>query len=124
MGEGGEIFMFDMGKPIKIYDLAIQMIKLSGLEVNKHIEVVFTGLREGEKLMEELLNDSDNAIPTHHKKILKAKVAHHHHNKINSYIDILEDLVKDKNELKVVALMKDIVPEYRSNYSRFEVLDQ
>jgi FlaA1/EpsC-like NDP-sugar epimerase len=123
MGEGGEIFLFDMGKPVKIYDLARQMIKLSGLELNKDIEIVFTGLRDGEKLFEELLNDSENTIPTHHQKILKAKVGEIRYDRINSYIDLLEDLIKDKNELKVVALMKDIVPEYKSNYSRFEVLD-
>jgi FlaA1/EpsC-like NDP-sugar epimerase len=123
MGEGGEIFIFDMGKPVKIYDLARQMIKLSGLELNKDIEIVFTGLRDGEKLFEELLNDSENTIPTHHHKILKAKVSETRYEKINSYIDLLEDLIKDKNELKVVALMKDIVPEYKSNYSRFEILD-
>jgi FlaA1/EpsC-like NDP-sugar epimerase len=123
MGEGGEIFIFDMGKPVKIYDLARQMIKLSGLELNKDIEIVFTGLRDGEKLFEELLNDSENTIPTHHQKILKAKVSEIRYEKINSYIDLLEDLIKDKNELKVVALMKDIVPEYKSNYSRFEILD-
>jgi FlaA1/EpsC-like NDP-sugar epimerase len=123
MGEGGEIFIFDMGKPVKIYDLARQMINLSGLELNKDIEIVFTGLRDGEKLFEELLNDSENTIPTHHQKILKARVSEIRHDTINSYIDLLEDLIKDKNELKVVALMKDIVPEYKSNYSRFEVLD-
>jgi FlaA1/EpsC-like NDP-sugar epimerase len=123
MGEGGEIFIFDMGKPIKIYDLARQMIQLSGLELNKDIEIVFTGLRDGEKLFEELLNDSENTLPTHHAKILKARVGETRHDKISSYVDLLEDLIKDKNELKVVALMKDIVPEYKSNYSRFEVLD-
>lgn len=124
MGDGGEIYIFDMGKPVKIYDLARQMIKLSGLEVGKDIEIIFTGLREGEKLFEELLNDSENTVPTHHDKIMKAKVAVYEYNQINNYLDLLEDLVKDKNELKVVALMKDIVPEYKSNYSRFEILDK
>ncbi len=124
MGEGGEIFIFDMGKPVKIYDLAKQMVKLSGLEVGKDIDIVFTGLREGEKLFEELLNDAENTVPTYHEKIMRAKVPAYEYNQVNSYLDILEDLVKDKNELKVVALMKDIVPEYKSNYSRFEVLDK
>ena len=124
MGYGGEIYIFDMGKPVKIYDLARQMIKLSGLEVGKDIDIIFTGLREGEKLFEELLNDAENTVPTHHDKIMKAKVAAYEYNRINSYLDLLEDLVKDKNELKVVALMKDIVPEYKSNYSRFEILDK
>lgn len=124
IGNGGEIFIFDMGKPVKIYDLARQMVKLSGLEVGKDINIVFTGLREGEKLYEELLNDSENAVPTHHHKILKAKVAKYEYSQINNYLDLLEELVQDRNEIKVVALMKDIVPEYKSNYSRFEVLDK
>lgn len=123
MGYGGEIYIFDMGKPVKIYDLARQMIKLSGLEVGKDIDIIFTGLREGEKLFEELLNDTENTVPTHHDKIMKAKVPVYEYNQINNYLDLLEDLIKDKNELKVVALMKDIVPEYKSNYSRFEILD-
>lgn len=124
MGYGGEIYIFDMGKPVKIYDLARQMVKLSGLEIGKDIDIIFTGLREGEKLFEELLNDAENTVPTHHDKIMKAKVPVYEYNQINNYLDLLEDLVKDKNELKVVALMKDIVPEYKSNYSRFEILDR
>jgi len=124
MGYGGEIYIFDMGKPVKIYDLARQMIKLSGLEIGKDIDIIFTGLRDGEKLFEELLNDAENTVPTHHDKIMKAKVPVYEYNQINNYLDLLEDLVQDKNELKVVALMKDIVPEYKSNYSRFEILDQ
>lgn len=123
MGNGGEIFIFDMGKAVRIYDLAKKMIMLSGLELNKEIEITFTGLREGEKLYEELLNSSENTIPTHHAKILKAKVAEHAFAEISSFIDLLQDLVNDKNELKMVALMKEIVPEFKSNYSRFEVLD-
>jgi len=124
MGKGGEIFIFDMGKPVRILDLAKQMIRLSGLELGKDIEIVFTGLRDGEKLFEELLNDFENSVPTHHDKILKAKVPDYEYDQICNYLDVLEDLVKDRNELKVVAMMKDIVPEYKSNYSRFEVLDQ
>jgi len=124
MGYGGEIYIFDMGKPVKIYDLARQMIKLSGLELGKDIDIIFTGLREGEKLFEELLNDTENTVPTHHDKIMKAKVPVYQYDQISNYLDLLEDLIKDKNELKVVALMKDIVPEYKSNYSRFEILDK
>lgn len=123
IGKGGEIFIFDMGKPVKIYDLAKKMISLSGLEIGKDIEIVFTGLREGEKLYEELLNTKEGTIPTHHSKILKAKVAEYSYQEINSLIELFEDLVHDKNELKLVALMKEIVPEYKSNYSRYEVLD-
>jgi FlaA1/EpsC-like NDP-sugar epimerase len=123
MGQGGEIFIFDMGKPVKVYDLAKRMILLSGKAVGKDIDIVFTGLREGEKLYEELLNNSENTIPTHHEKILKAKVSECLYDEIVRYLDLLEDLIHDKNELKMVALMKEIVPEYKSNYSKFEVLD-
>jgi FlaA1/EpsC-like NDP-sugar epimerase len=123
MGHGGEIFIFDMGKPVKIFDLAKRMIELSGKSLYKDIDIVFTGLREGEKLYEELLNNSENTIPTHHEKILKAKVSQYMYDDIVRYLELLEDLIHDKNELKMVALMKEIVPEYKSNYSKFEVLD-
>jgi FlaA1/EpsC-like NDP-sugar epimerase len=123
MGRGGEIFIFDMGKPIKIVDLARKMIRLSGLEPGKDIDIAFIGLRDGEKLFEELLNHKENAIPTHHAKILKAKVQEYDYPYVQSMIDLFEDLVNDKNELKMVALMKELVPEFKSNYSRFEVLD-
>ncbi|HMP98617.1 MAG TPA: nucleoside-diphosphate sugar epimerase/dehydratase [Cyclobacteriaceae bacterium] len=124
MGSGGEIFIFDMGKPIRIYDLARKMIKLSGLEPDKDIDIVFTGLREGEKLYEELLNTKENTIPTHHSKILKARVAEYDYTYINSMISLFQDLIHDKNELKMVALMKEIVPEFKSTYSRYEILDR
>ncbi|HEY9049452.1 MAG TPA: nucleoside-diphosphate sugar epimerase/dehydratase [Ohtaekwangia sp.] len=123
MGQGGEIFIFDMGKPVKIYDLARKMIKLSGKELNKDIEIVFTGLRDGEKLYEELLNNQENTIPTHHEKILKAKVSEYMYDEVCRNLDLLEDFIDDKNEHKMVTLMKEIVPEYKSNYSRFEALD-
>ncbi len=123
MAQGGEIFIFDMGKPVRIHDLAKKMIKLSDKELGRDIEIVFTGLREGEKLFEELLNNRENTIPTHHEKILKAKVQQYHYEEIARYLGLLEDLMEDKNELKMVALMKEIVPEFKSNYSRFEILD-
>jgi FlaA1/EpsC-like NDP-sugar epimerase len=123
MGQGGEIFIFDMGKPIKIYDLARKMVMLSGKELDKDIEIVFTGLRDGEKLYEELLNDQENTIPTHNDKILKAKVSEYQYDEVCRNPDLLEDFINDKNEHKMVTLMKEIVPEYKSNYSRFEVLD-
>jgi FlaA1/EpsC-like NDP-sugar epimerase len=124
MGDGGEIFIFDMGKSVKILDLAEKMIWLSGLEPRKDIDIVFTGLREGEKLYEELLNNSENTQKTHHKKIMIAKVRQYDYEEINRYIELFNDLVYDKNELKSVALMKELVPEYKSNYSRYEVLDK
>jgi FlaA1/EpsC-like NDP-sugar epimerase len=123
MGQGGEIFIFDMGKPMKIYDLAKKMVMLSGKELNKDIEIVFTGLRDGEKLYEELLNDKENTIPTHHEKIMKAKVSEYQYDEICRNLDLLEDFIHDRNEHKMVTLMKEIVPEYKSNYSRFQVLD-
>lgn len=123
MGDGGEIFIFDMGKSVKILDLAEKMIWLSGLEPRKDIDIVFTGLREGEKLYEELLNNSENTLRTHHHKIMIAKVQHYDYEEINRYVELFNDLVNDKNELKSVALMKELVPEYKSNYSRYEVLD-
>ncbi|MFN5169252.1 MAG: polysaccharide biosynthesis protein [Cyclobacteriaceae bacterium] len=124
MGKGGEIFIFDMGKSMKILDLARKMIWLSGYQPEKDIDIVFTGLREGEKLHEELLNISENTMPTHHHKILIARVKEYPYDEINRYVELFNDLVNDKNELKMVALMKELVPEYISNYSRYEVLDK
>lgn len=123
MGNGGEIFLFDMGESVKILDLAKKMILLSGLKPGKDIDIVFTGLRDGEKLFEELLNQSENTIPTHHEKIMIAKVREYQYPEINSFVELFNDLIVDKNELKMVALMKELVPEFRSNYSRFEILD-
>lgn len=123
MGKGGEIFIFDMGKPVRIVELAQKMISLSGLQAGKDIEIVFTGLREGEKLYEELLSKSENTMPTHHEKILIAKVEAHEYDEINRYVDLFHELVSDRNELKMVALMKELIPEFRSNYSRYEILD-
>ncbi len=124
MGKGGEVFIFDMGKSIKILELAKKMIRLSGFEPERDIKIVFTGIREGEKLYEELLTNSENTVPTHHPKILIGKVKEYSYNEINNYVELFNDLVYDKNELKMVALMKELVPEYRSNYSRYEVLDK
>jgi FlaA1/EpsC-like NDP-sugar epimerase len=124
MGKGGEIFLFDMGQAVKIADLAKKMVHLSGLEVGKDIDIIFTGLREGEKLYEELLNQNENTLPTHNAKIMIAKVKQYEYVEINKYIELFNDLVYDNNELKMVALMKELVPEYRSNYSRYEVLDK
>lgn len=124
MGQGGEVFIFDMGRSIKILDLARKMIRLSGFEPDKDIEIVYTGLREGEKLYEELLSDKENTIPTHHAKIMKTRIPEVKHATINNYVELFWDLINDKNELKMVALMKELVPEFKSNYSRYEVLDK
>lgn len=123
MGAGGEIFLFDMGRPIRIFDLARKMILLAGLEPHRDVEIVFTGLRDGEKLFEELLNQEENTIKTHHEKILIARVREYAYSEIEKYVDLFYDLIDDRNELKMVALMKELVPEYKSNYSKFEVLD-
>lgn len=123
MGKGGEIFIFDMGRSVLILDLAKKMIRLSGLEPDKDIEIVFSGLREGEKLFEELLNDKENTLPTHHQKIMKARTPETSYDEVNRYIELFWDLLEDKNELKMVALMKELVPEFKSNYSRYEILD-
>jgi len=124
MGKGGEIFIFDMGKSVRILDLAEKMIWLSGLEPRKDIDIVFTGLREGEKLYEELLNNTEDTIRTHHQKIMIARVPKYSYEEINRYVELFNDLVNDRNELKSVALMKELVPEYKSNYSRYEILDK
>lgn len=123
MGNGGEIFIFDMGQSVKILDLAKKMIRLSGLRPNKDVDIIFTGLRDGEKLFEELLSKAESTVATHHEKIMIANVREYRYVDINNYVELFHDLVNDKNELKMVALMKELVPEFRSNYSRFEVLD-
>lgn len=124
MGHGGEIFIFDMGKSVKIVDLAKRMIQLSGLTLNKDIEIVFTGLREGEKLFEELLNTEENTIPTHHPKIMIAKVREEEFKQAEKMINELIDSVSSGDEFYMVSLMKEMVPEYISNFSRFEDLDK
>jgi FlaA1/EpsC-like NDP-sugar epimerase len=124
MGKGCEIFIFDMGKAIKIVDLAKKMILLSGMRLGKDIDLVFTGLRDGEKLYEELLNNTENTIPTHHSKIMIAKVREYSFTEIEENIKQLIELAYTKDDLTLVRLMKYIVPEFKSNYSRFEVLDK
>ncbi|MDD2548733.1 MAG: nucleoside-diphosphate sugar epimerase/dehydratase [Bacteroidales bacterium] len=124
MGKGGEIFVFDMGHPVKIYDLARKMIKLSGLEIDKDIEIKEIGLRSGEKLYEELLNNQENTLPTYHPKILKAKVRTYKKEFIETSFDDLAHLIIDANVFELVAKMKQIVPEYVSNNSIYDVLDK
>jgi FlaA1/EpsC-like NDP-sugar epimerase len=124
MGSGGEIFLFDMGEPVKIVDLAKKMIRLAGLELGKDIEIQFTGLRPGEKLYEELLNKEEEVVPTHNKKILIAKVREYDFELVNQSITSLIDLASNLSDEEVVKNMKKIVPEYISNNSKFEVLDE
>ena len=123
MGNGGEIFIFDMGQSVKIVELAKKMIRLSGLVPNKDIAIEFSGLRPGEKLYEELLNDLENTIPTHHDKIMVAKVREYDFNLIQKNINELIELCCAYKDRQVVVKMKQIVPEFKSNNSIYEELD-
>ncbi len=123
MGKGGEIFLFDMGSSIKIYDLATKMIQLAGLKLGRDIEIEFTGLRPGEKLYEEVLADTENTKPTYHPKILIAEVRENDFEEINYMVLSLQMQLKDNNEIEMVRTMKKIVPEFKSKESRFEILD-
>jgi len=124
MGKGGEIFVFDMGEPIKIYDLAVKMIKLSGLTLNVDIKIVETGLRVGEKLYEELLSDSENSLPTHHPKILIAKVREYDDNQILPlYKSMSYAAFNGSTDMEIVKLLKDLIPEYKSQNSIYQELD-
>ena len=120
-GKGGEIFVFDMGEPVKIADLAKRMIKLSGL---KNIEIKYTGLRPGEKLYEELLSTEENTKPSFHKKIRIANVREYDYNNVLEDIDELVNLSESYDDMKIVAKMKEIVPEYKSNNSIYSQLDK
>jgi FlaA1/EpsC-like NDP-sugar epimerase len=124
MGKGGEIYIFDMGEPIKILDLAKKMVQLSGKKIDVDIKVVFSGLREGEKLFEELLNDFETVKITHNPKIKIAQVLPSSYHKIEGQIDIFMGLVNKNSENELVGHLKTIVPEFISNSSRFEVLDR
>lgn len=120
MGQGGEIFVFDMGQQVKIADLAKAMIKLSGFIPDKDIQIVYTGLRPGEKLYEELLTDSEHTLPTHHPKIKKAQVEEIKVKAVLSKIDnLLTDLYSYSNE-EVVQVMKDLIPEYQPTNGKFK----
>jgi FlaA1/EpsC-like NDP-sugar epimerase len=123
MGEGGEIFVFDMGESVKIIDLAKKMIQLSGLELGKDIEIKTIGLRPGEKLYEELLANDENTLPTHHPKILKAKVREINADQIVRIDQLITLFEKQENE-EMVRIMKEIVPEFKSQNSSFEKLDK
>ena len=123
MGEGGEVFVFDMGESVKIINLAKKMITLSGLRVERDIEIKYTGLRPGEKLYEELLNTDENTLPTHHPKILIAKVNSPSFAYMESQILEIKRLLKEGDNNNLVALIKEVIPEYKSNNSVFEKLD-
>lgn len=123
MGKGGEIFVFDMGKPVRIVDLALKMIRLAGLIPDEDIKIVFTGLRPGEKLYEELLNKKETTLPTHHKKIQIARTMPCAARIISDIAELIQ-ISKQEDNVMLVRKMKEIVPEFKSNNSRFEALDQ
>ena len=121
MGNGGEIYVFDMGKPVKIADLARKMILLSGA---RNVEIQFTGLRDGEKLYEEVLNDKEITVPTSNKKIKVAQVREYDYETVSRQIDALIEQSKQYDDMETVRQMKAIVPEYKSQHSKYEVLDK
>ena len=123
MGTGGEIFIFDMGQPVKITDLALKMIKLAGLQPEKDIKIVYTGLRPGEKLYEELLNEGEHTMPTHHPKIKIAQVIPYVYETVSADIEDLLALNNKQDDEVLVNKMKEIVPEFISKNSQFEYLD-
>ena len=120
-GNGGEIFVFDMGKPVKIADLAQRMINLSGA---KNVHIKYTGLRAGEKLYEEVLNDAESTKPSFHDKIRIAQVREYDYEKVNNDIESLVEISKQYDDMATVKKMKDIVPEFKSNNSVYEQLDK
>lgn len=124
MGNGGEIYIFDMGKPVKIYDLACRMITLAGLRPGEDIEIIETGLRPGEKLYEELLNDKECTIATHHKKIMIAKVQTYDYENVVESMERLYELAQDGDVHDLVMEMKHIVPEFHSQNSQWENIDK
>lgn len=124
MGNGGEIFLFDMGQPVKIYDLAVRMIRLAGFTPDVDIKIVETGLRPGEKLFEELLNDKEKTIPTGNSKIMIAKVRQYNFESVNAHIENIITLAKQGNVHDMVMSMKGLVPEFKSNNSIFEQIDK
>ena len=123
MGMGGEIYVFDMGEPVKIKDLALRMIKLSGYEPNVDIKVIYTGLRPGEKLYEELLGDHSKTLPTHNEKILISRDLPMEFKDIDEFVTIITYAAMQKDQLEVVKMLKKIVPEFKSNNSVFQMLD-
>ena len=124
MGEGGEIYIFDMGESVKIVALAEKMIKLSGLTLGKDIQIKYSGLRPGEKLYEELLANEENTLPTHHSQIMIAKVREGNYEEINQELNVLIALYDSQDNMKIVGQMKRIVPEYLSKNSVYSKLDK
>lgn len=123
MGKGNEIFVFDMGSPVKIADLARRMIELSGLKVGEDIDIIYTGLRPGEKLYEELLATKENTLPTDNTQIYRAQVREYDYHHVDQAIDELTELAIRVQKMDTVRMMKQIVPEFKSKNSIYEQLD-
>ena len=123
MSGGNQIFVFDMGESVKIVKLAERMIELAGFKVGEDIKIKFTGLRPGEKLYEEVLSNKENTVETDHSKIRIAKVREYNYNDAASGVDQLRELAYDVQIRDMVTLMKQIVPEFKSQNSKFEELD-
>nr|MBP7473595.1 polysaccharide biosynthesis protein [Prevotella sp.] len=124
IGKGSEIFVFDMGEPVKIVDLATRMIELAGYKPYDDIQIKFTGLRPGEKLYEEVLSNEENTIPTDNKKIKIAKVREYNYEDILDTYSKFKDLSVSVDIISTVKLMKEMVPEYKSNHSVYEKFDK
>ncbi len=124
MGKGGEIYIFEMGRPVKIADMARKMIELSGFDPDKDISIIYTGLRPGEKLYEELLSNKENTLPTAHNKIRVAKVREYNYSEVVKELDKLNELAALVNIPEMVKMMKNIVPEFISKNSEFEMFDK
>ena len=124
MGHGGEIYIFDMGQPVRIYDLATRMISLAGLRPNVDIKIEEIGLRPGEKLYEELLNDKENTIKTDNEKIMIAQVRKYDYMDVCNNIDNIVELAQSGNTHDMVRSMKMFVPEYKSMHSEYENIDR
>ena len=124
MGKGGEIFVFDMGEPVKILDLANRMIKLSGFEPEVDIKIIYTGLRPVEKLYEELLSDDAKTLPTHNEKIMISKDPTMEFAAIEKYTNHIIKAALRGEKVEVVQILKNIVPEFKSNNSIYEILDK
>lgn len=123
MGKGGEVYVFDMGEPVKILDLAKRMIKLSGLEPEKDIKIIYTGLRPGEKLFEELLTDTARTLPTYHQKIMISKDQSMPYEQIHAMVNKLIEALDSGEKVESVKVLKEIVPEFKSNNSIYQMLD-
>jgi FlaA1/EpsC-like NDP-sugar epimerase len=124
MGKGGEVFVFDMGESVKIVDLAKKMIILSGLQLGKDIQIEYSGLRPGEKLYEELLSNNENTLPTHHTKIMIAKLVTPSFAAMEIALVEVEHCLNDGSNRELISIIKHLIPEYISNNSVYENLDR